>query len=147
MTISVSVAQAELNLNGHGFNNFIAGDYLELTPVNAPSNRVNGSDERVVISNRVDGNVFDLTLRVMSNSEDDIFLNSAIQTQTVTIFNGSLKRSFVTMDASGNDLNGVDTHILSSGSMTQNPTSAYNNQDGNEVREYKIQFRTVQRQI
>lgn len=142
MTIGIAVGQAELNINGHLFGDFIAGDYIELSPLNPPTTRVNGANGRVVIAERMDSKVHDMTVRVLSNSEDDIFLNSGFSAQNIAVFNGSLKRSIVS-----EGVNSVETFILSNGSFTQSPTLVVNNQDGNELREYKIEFRTVNRQI
>lgn len=147
MSIAINVDSGELVLNGHLFNDFIAGDYIELAPVNPPTSRVNGANDRVVIAARVDARVHDMTIRVLANSEDDIFLNSAYNAQNVTTFNGSLKRSVVTKGSGDNDINGVETYVLSNGSFTQSPTGTLNNQDANELREYKIEFRVAQRQI
>lgn len=147
MSIGIEVGTSELTLNGHLFGDFIAGDTIELAPLNASTSRINGANDRVVIAERVDSHVFDMTIRVLANSEDDIFLNSGFNAQGVTVFNGSLKRSIITKGSAGNDVNGVETYVLSNGSITQAPTDTRNNQDGNEVREYKIEFRTAQRQI
>ena len=150
MATSIAVANAELTLNGHAFTNFMVGDYLELAYLNPPTSRVNSSDGGVSISAAVDAFEAELTIRLLANTGDDEFLNAGFQAQNggaVTVFNGSLKRSILIKGSGDNDINGVETNVLSHGSFTQAPTSTFNDKDGNELREYKIKFRIALRQI
>lgn len=131
-----------LVLNGRALVNLIEGDYIELAPVNDLTSQVNSSSGGVNINKRVDGNVYDLTVRVQRYSEDDVFLNSASNQELPVVFNGSVKEDF-TRD----NIAGAESYILENGSITTRPTNTKNNQDGNGTMEYKIRFRNVTRNI
>lgn len=130
-----------LTLNGFVFTNLIEGDAVELAPVNPKTFRVN-SQKGVTIGNRSDGDVHDLTVRVQKYSQDDVFLNSAMNQADPVVFNGSLKENFVRDGADG-----VASAILELGSLTDRPTDIRNTQDGNAAIEYKIQVRAATRNI
>lgn len=140
--IQLSAESSTLVLNGRALVNLIEGDYLELNPVNDLTSHVNSSAGGVNINKRVDGNVHDLIIRVQKMSEDDVFLNSAMNQDTPVIFNGSLKEDF-TRDG----VAGAESYILENGSLTTRPGNVKNNQDGNGAMEYKIRFRNVTRNI
>jgi hypothetical protein len=140
-TIVYSTNSVSLTLNGRVLNDLIAGDTMELAPVNPATARVN-SASGVSISGRSDASVHTLTVRVQKNSQDDIFLNSARNGNEPTILEGSLKENF---KRDGTD--GVDSWSLEAGSVTTQPTSVKNNQDGNAVHEYQIEFRFCTRAI
>lgn len=140
-TIVYAVESTTLTLNGYVFNNLIAGDTLEIAPVNPASARVNSANG-VSISGRADASVHTLTVRVQKNSQDDIFLNSARNGDVPTLLEGSLKENF---RRDGTD--GVDSWSLTAGSVTTQPTSVRNNTDGNADHEYVVEFRFAQRGI
>ena len=130
-----------LTLNGHVFTSFITGDFIEVAPVNEATARVNSADG-VSISKRADNDVHNVTVRLQANSQDDIFLNSALAGGKPTVFAGSLKENFT---ADGTD--SVDTWTFEAGSILTRPTKIGNNQEGNAVMEYVIQFRFASRAI
>jgi len=139
--ISYAADSATLTLNGYVFTNLIAGDTMELAPVNDATSQVE-SAAGVSITTRSDKDVHTLTVRVQKNSQDDIFLNSARNSSTPTVLEGSLKENF-TKDST----DGVDNVSLEGGSVTTQPTSVKNNQEGNGVHEYMIRFRFAIRTI
>lgn len=140
-TIVYATESTTLTLNGFVFTNLIAGDTMEVAPVNPATARVN-SASGVSISGRADGSVHTLTVRVQKNSQDDIFLNSARNVTMPTLLEGSLKENFRKDGADG-----VDSWSLEGGSVTTQPTSVKNNQDGNAVHEYVVEFRFCTRAI
>jgi hypothetical protein len=140
-TIVYATDSTTLTLNGYVFTNLIAGDTMEVAPVNPATARVN-SASGVSISGRADASVHTLTVRVQKNSQDDIFLNSARNVSTPTLLEGSLKENFRKDGADG-----VDSWSFEGGSVTTQPTSVKNNQDGNAVHEYQIEFRFATRAI
>lgn len=140
-TISFNADSTTLILNGTPILDFMAGDILELTPVNPATSHVNGS-VGVNINERSDATVKDLVVRVQRSSDSDIFLNSAINGQGVTVLAGSIKSNFVK-----DDIPGVESHILEAGSITTQPTEVFNDTDGNGMMEYTIRFRFTQRNL
>lgn len=140
-TIVYDTSSVTLVMNGYVFTNLIAGDTIEVAPVNAATARVN-SATGVSISGRAEASVHTVMVRVQKNSEDDIFLNSARNTTFPTLLEGSLKENF---RKDGTD--GVDSWSLEGGSVTTQPTSVKNNQDGNAVHEYAVEFRFCTRAI
>lgn len=140
--ITYPVDSTTLVLNGHIFNDFAEGDILELAPVNDLTSQVNSTDGGTSITKRSDGDVHTLTVRTQKQSNDDIFMNVAVNNQEIEVFNGSLKSVF-TKDG----VAGVDSWTLENGSITTRPTSTTNTQDGNALHEYVVQFRTATRQI
>jgi hypothetical protein len=140
-TIVYSTDSTTLTLNGRVFNNLIAGDTLEIAPVNPATARVNSANG-VSISGRADASVHTLTVRVQKNTPDDAFLNSSRNTDTPVVFEGSLKENF-----NRDGMAGVDSWSLEGGSITTQPTSVRNNQDGNAVHEYMLEFRFAQRAL
>ena len=139
--ISLAADSTTLTLNGRVMQDFEAGDRFTLAPVNPKTSHTNSSNNGVTITERVDGGVHDLTLRVQKHSDDDVFLNTLRNDPSVIIV-GSSKEVFV---KDGTD--GVDTHELQAGSITTQPTSTRNDQDGNSLMEYVIRFRNVVRSI
>lgn len=141
-TVSTQADSTTLVLNGTVIDDFIAGDILELTPVNPATSHVNGTGGGVNINARSDAGVHDLVVRVQKMSQSDIFLNSARNQADPVVFNGTLKEDF-TRDG----IAGVESYILESGSITTQPTNTANDQDGNALREYTIRFRNATRNL
>jgi hypothetical protein len=140
--ITISMDSGSLILNDYTFKSFAEGDYLALTPVNAHTSRVNSADGGVTIGERMDKDVYDLTFSVQKYSDDDVFMLSQINTPGATLFEGSAKESYA-KDGSA----GVESWNLDGGSITTLPTQTRNNQDGNAMMEYTIQFRTAKRSL
>jgi hypothetical protein len=141
MTIQLKNNSTTLELNERLYTDLVEGEFLSLTPVNAKTFRVNDSKD-VTVGNRADGGVHDLVIRVVKNSADDIVLNNAINQSTPVVFNGSMKELMV---KDGSDF--TSTWDLVGGTLTTRPTDARNNQDGNAVMEYTIQFRDAVRLV
>jgi len=131
-----------LVLNGRAITAFVAGDILTLTPAADHSSQVVGSDGGVVINRRADADVHALLLRVQRYSDDDVFLNSAMNQSIPVLFNGSLKEDF---QRDGQDFK--ESWTLENGSITTKPTYTKNDTDGNGVVEYTINFRRAVRSI
>jgi len=141
-TIVLDGDSVSLVLNGRAITAFEAGDILTLTPVADATSRVNASDGGVTVTRRTDGEAYDLLMRVQRFSDDDVFLNSAMNQALPVIFNGSLKQ-----DGQRDGEAFKESFSLENGSMTTRPTVGKNNTDGNGVMEYTIQFRRVRRSL
>lgn len=139
--ITFPAESSTLVLNERTLVDSIEGDFLTLTPVNPKTSRVNGSNG-VSIASRSDGQVYDLTVPVQKYGEYDVFLNNALNQADPVVFAGSLKENF---QRDGVDF--VGTWSLEMGSITTQPTDTRNNQDGNAMVEYTIQFRNAKRSI
>ena len=140
-TILLNANSTTLVLNGTPVNDFAAGDILELTPLNPLTSHVNGS-VGVNINKRSDSGAYTLVVRVQRKSDSDIFFNSAVNGEDITVFNGSLKENFLK-----DGIAGVESWILESGSITVLPTETFNDTDGNAMMEYTLEFRFCQRNI
>jgi hypothetical protein len=140
--ITISMDSGSLILNDYTFKSFAEGDYLTLTPVNAHTSRVNSAAGGVTIGERMDKDVYDLAFSVQKYSADDVFMLSLINTEGVSLIEGSAKESY-TIDGGA----GVESWNLDGGSITTLPTQTRNNQDGNAMMQYTIQFRTAKRSL
>lgn len=140
--ITISAESATLVLNDRSITAFAEGDYLTMTPANAATAHVNSASGGVTIVERFDRDVYDLLVRVQKYSGDDVFLLGLLNSEDVTIINGSLKEAY-TSDGTA----GVESWNLDSGSITTQPTQTKNNQDGNALMEYTIRFRTARRSL
>lgn len=141
--VAIPANSTTLVLNGHLFNSFMEGDFLELASVNPSTSHINGvANDSVTINERSDRHVRDLTIRTKRYEEDDVFLNDQNNASPVVVFSGTLKTN-LTVD--GEDT--VETWILENGSITDQPTEVKNSQDGNALMEYKLRFRSAQRQL
>jgi hypothetical protein len=127
-----------LTLNGRVIVDFSAGDYITLAPANALTSRVNGSNNSVSIAKRVDSGVHDLTINVIKDSDDDIYFKNAVVQGLPVVFNGSLKENY---NKDGESR--ISNTTLENGTITTQATKTLNNQDGNAVKTYVIQFRNV----
>lgn len=140
--ITISAESATLILNDRSITAFAEGDYLTMTPANAATAHVNSASGGVTIAERFDRDVYDLVVRVQKYSGDDVFLLGLLNSEDVTIINGSLKEAYTSDGAAG-----VESWNLDSGSITTQPTQTKNNQDGNALMEYTIRFRTARRSL
>jgi len=125
-------------LNGFPIVDFAEGDVVELRPVNDHTSHVNAANGGVNIKRRVDCGVSDLILRVQKYSPSDQFLNSAINSESPVVFNGSAKESF-----KRDGVDGVETYTLENGSITTQPGNVKNNTDNNGMMEYTLRFRNA----
>lgn len=140
--ITVGTDTTTLILNGRALSAFAAGDIMTLTPEADKTSQVNGSNGGVSISARADADVYTLMFRLMRYSEDDVFMNAAMNTPTPTIFQGSMKQDYTRDGATFKE-----SWSLENGSITAAPTMTYNDTDGNAVTEYTVKFRTAKRSI
>jgi len=140
--ITIQADSATLILNDRSMTAFAEGDFLTLTPANAASAHVNSASGGVSISERFDKDVYDLMFRVQKFSTDDVFMLSALNSENLIVFAGSLKESY---SIDGNA--GVESFTLEAGSITTQPTQTKNNQDGNALMEYMLRFRTAKRSL
>lgn len=136
--ISYPNSQSTLTLNGVTFQHLYEGESLNLSPINEKTSRTNSIGNGVSVTNRLDGDVHDLTIVVQKHSPDDKFLNDARNASTPTIFNGSMKRSY-----SENGTSKKATTTLASGSITVQPGNVDNNQDADNSKTYVVQFRSA----
>jgi len=140
--ITIQADSATLILNDRSMTAFAEGDFLTLTPANPASSHVNSASGGVSIAERFDKDVYDLMFRVQKFSPDDVFMLSALNSENLIVFAGSLKESY---SIDGNA--GVESFTLEAGSITTQPTQTKNNQDGNALMEYMLRFRTAKRSL
>jgi len=131
--IVLGADSSTLVLNGMIINDFAEGDTITMSPVNARTSRTHGNAGNVIVKERVDRNVYDITIRVIQYSRSDVWLNDQMNGDIV-LFNGSLKETFI---KDGNV--GSESWSIENGSITTQPSSTKNNQDGQPVMEYTIQ--------
>lgn len=129
-------------LNGTIFGDFTDGDFIQITLINALTERLNGANNSVTITDRVDGNVGDVVFKVIRYSENDTLLSAAWNKKPLEIFNGSLKEDFY---ADGDEAR--ENWTLENGTFTTPPTHVKNNQTGVFLVEYTMQFRNAHRVI
>ena len=141
--IRVSATGSTLTINGHIFQNLIEGDTIEVNPVNNKTSHVNGiRPGDVTISSRSDGNVHDVVVRVQRYSEDDVFLNSLMNSDFPELLEGSLKEQYVRGSQQS-----TETWLFENGSLTERPSRVKNTQDGNAVMQYTMRFRNAARSL
>lgn len=133
-----------LILNGYSINDFVEGTYIDLNPLNPLSERINGANDSVTITQRVDSNVYDLVFRVVRFSEDDVILTGFINQKRLVIFNGSLKQDYTNTSGLGE---ATESWTLEIGTFTTQPSHGKSNTstEPNHVIEYTIQFRNAKR--
>jgi len=131
-----------LILNGFPIVDFAEGDIIELNPANELTSRVNSAEGGVTVQKRVDAGVTDLIVRVQKMSNSDVFLNSLRNQEVPELIQGSAKE-----DYNRDGTEGVESFILENGSITTQPGNTKNNQDGNAMMEYTIQFRNAVRNL
>jgi hypothetical protein len=140
--ITLAADSTTLVLNGTAITDLVAGDVLTLAPANPSTAHVNSTNGGVNIQERSDRGVYDLTVRVQRFSESDVFLNNANRQSPPVVFSGSVKENY-TRDGT----EGVESWIMENGSITTQPTSTKNDQDGNALSEYVIRFRNTARNL
>ena len=141
--IRVSATGSTVTINGHIFQNLIEGDVIEVNPVNNKTSHVNGiRPGDVTISSRSDGNVHDVVVRVQRYGEDDVFLNSLMNSDFPELLEGSLKEQYVRGSQQS-----TETWLFENGSLTERPSRVKNTQDGNAVMQYTMRFRNAARSL
>jgi hypothetical protein len=127
-------------LNGTNIDDFAEGDYIELNPLNPLTERLNGSNDSLTVTDRIDSNVYDVVFRVVRYSDSDVVLNGFLNAKV--FIDGSLKEDYV---KDGND--NQENWTLEGGTFTIQPSHRKNNQTGDQLVEYTIQFRNTKRTI
>lgn len=140
--VTLDADSTTLVLNGRAITAFVAGDIITMTPNADHSSQVMSTDGGITINKRADGDSYAMLMRIQRYSDDDVFLNTALNQSRPVLFNGSLKESF---QRDGQDF--VESWSLENGSLTTNPTVTKNNTDGNGLMEYTINFRRCKRSI
>lgn len=140
--VSIPTGSITLILNGFTFNDFIAGDNIELNPLNPLTERLNGARDSFTVTDRVDSNVHDMVFRVLRYSDNDVTLNGFINQKPIVVVNGSLKQDYIRDGADG-----LENWTLEGGTFTTQPSFKKNDQTDNHVVEYTIQFRNAKRLI
>lgn len=132
--ITMAADSTTLIVNGVAIADTVAGDRIVMTPVNAATSRIVGSNDNVVIAGRVDANHYDLTINVIKYSDSDTYLNSIVNQNVPVVIDGSIKENYYRDGESR-----VSSWSLERGSITTQPTDTRNDQDGNAVMAYTIQ--------
>lgn len=140
--ITLNADSTTVVLNGHICSSLAEGDQVVLTFDNDFTSHVNSANGGSTINKRSDHGVCTMTLRVQKFGDDDIFLNSAINTDEIAVFDGSVKESF-NRDGSA----GVESYILEQGTIVGKPANTKNSLEGNAMMEYSIRFRNAQRNL
>jgi len=141
-TITVDTSNATLTLNGRTIEDSPEGDVFTVAYQNDITAQTQGTNGGLVVRERADKNAALLTVRVLRYSADDAFMTNAINQQELAVFNGSLKVNF-TRD----DVDGVETHLLSNGTLQNRGDNTVNNTDGEDIQEYNILFGSVIRSL
>ena len=133
-TIQLLADSTTLVLNGRLFNDFIDGDALVLSAPNELASR-NRSVRGLNIQKRSDSDVKDLTFTLPKYSDDEIWMNSQLNSRVPVVFKGSVKENYIK-----DGVEFVTTYTLEDGTITTQPTDTRNNTDGNQEMAYTIQF-------
>lgn len=137
--VQYTQSSTSLILNGYSIVDLQVGDTIVLNFPNPATGRMNASNNGVSITERADKDVAVMTINVMKNSPADDFFSRA-KSQGLTIFNGSWKENVI---RDGSDR--VDSYLLSNGSLVDQPANTKNNQDGNGLMAYAVEFRQAVR--
>lgn len=141
-TITIPSGSVSVILNGHSITDFAEGDFLEVNWANRQAERINGEGGAVNINERVDQDVASVTIRVLRYSDDDITLNSFLNSNPIVVMDGSIKENY-TKD--GTDA--LESWELTAGTFITKPTKKVNNQTGDHINEYMIEFRRARRNV
>ncbi len=142
-TVSIPTNGLSLILNGSVIDDFIDGDFINVTLINELTSRLNGAKNSVTITERVDGNVGNVVFRVTRYSDSDVRLNAAWNKRPIEIFNGSLKEDYF-KEFDGGEL---ENWTLENGTFITPPAHRKSSQEGEYIVEYMIQFRNARRVI
>ena len=132
-TIVADVINSTLTLNGRTIEDTPEGDVFTVAYQNDVSTQTQGSNNGVVAKARADKDAALVTVRVLKYSADDAFLTNAINSDAVTIMNGSLKTNF-TRDS----VDGTETYNIINGTVKTRGDATINNTDGEDLVEYGI---------
>jgi len=133
--ISVDTVNATLTLNGRTIEDTPEGDVFTIAYQNDVSTQTQGTNGGLVAKERSDKNMALFTVRLLRYSADDAFMTNQINQESITVFDGSMK-----VDFTRDGVDGVETHLLSNGTVQSRGDNTVNNQDGADIQEYIIQF-------
>lgn len=133
-TVIRDIASSTLVLNDHVFTSLQEGDRLVFTPVNPASSHQRGTNS-VAIQDHSGKKVHDVTINVMRSTDDDVFMKSVLNAESLTALSGTYKESY-TLDGSDK----TETWTLEAGSIITQPTDTKSSTDGNELRAYVVRF-------
>ena len=134
MTIGFLTNSTTLVLNGELIKDFINGDIIELSFSNPKTSRTYGANGTVNVTERSDAKVAVLKVNVMRYSDNDIWFTEQMNSESVVIFDGSLKEVYV-KDGSES----VESWEILSGSFTEQNGVTKNNVETNGTVSYTIE--------
>ena len=140
LVMSASVNNVETE---HLFTSFVSGDVYEISPVNERTSQINSTNGGVSLQKRSDGQVHTLTVRVQKGSDDDIFLNTALNNPNGLAILSANSKEILYKDG----LEIIEDWSMENGTFKNSPTSTKNDQDGNALCEYVMTFRNAVRSI
>ena len=126
-----------LVLNGELIKDFINGDVIELAFVNPKTSRTYGANGAVNVTERSDAKVATLKVNLMRYSDNDIWMTEMMNSESVVIFDGSLKEVYI-KDGSES----VESWEILSGSFTEQNGVTKNNVETNGTVSYTIECLT-----
>ena len=116
-------------------DDFIAGSFLKITPVNPQTTRTYGAKNSVNVQRRVDKDVKTLTFTVEKLEKTDIAITEFNNAETLTsLVEGSIKTIYY---KDGKQM--IENYKITGGSFGIDPTDTKNNQDGNSAMEYTLE--------
>ena len=123
-----------LVLNGELIKDFINGDVIELAFVNPKTSRTYGANGAVNVTERSDSKVATVKVNLMRYSDNDIWMTEMMNSESVVIFDGSLKEVYI-KDGSES----VESWEILSGSFTEQNGVTKNNVETNGTVSYIIE--------
>ena len=116
-------------------DDFIAGSFLKITPVNPQTTRTYGAKNSVNVQRRVDKDVKTLTFTVEKLEKTDIAITEFNNAETLTsLVEGSIKTIYY---KDGKQM--IENYKITGGSFGIDPTDDKNNQESNNAMEYTIE--------
>lgn len=131
-----------LILNGYAFTGFAEGSEIALEPLNPLSEATISQDGGMSINERIDRDVYDLTIRLQRNCPDDAMVNMWRNAPGIMVFDGSLKCPMI---RDGKPT--TESWQFSTVRITTQPGSDVNNQDAENVSEWKFNMRVGRRMV
>ena len=142
MAVQYDTNGLTLTLNGRRFTDFQEGDTIVLEFPNPATSKRRGVDGNYVVSKTSNGDECNLTLNLLKATDDDSFLNDAVNQDLPVVLEGSLQAGFIR-----NGSEGIDSYSLEGGSITTKPTHTTNTIEGNDLMTYVINVATARRSV
>ena len=116
-------------------DDFIAGSFLKITPVNPQTTRTYGAKNSVNVQRRVDKDVKTLTFTVEKLGKTDTAITEFNNAETLTsLVEGSIKTIYY---KDGKQM--IENYKITGGSFGIDPTDDKNNQESNNAMEYTLE--------